>query len=111
MSVHLQFEPLKCIACGRCEVACGHLRDEGYTVTSASLMLYRAEEKKNFFGLLYKTRTELVGARPDGVRVNKQGEPQEAASPGGKPILLRPPCDECDPAPCVRSCPTGAVTL
>lgn len=108
MDLHLKFDPLKCTGCGRCEVACGHYRDEGYTVTSSSIMLYRAEDKKNYFGLLWKTENDLVAARPDGVAINPEADD---SSPGGKPILLRPGCDECDPAPCVQACPAGAVSL
>ena len=110
MELHLKFEPLSCIGCGRCEIACGNYRDQGYTVTSASVMLYRDEEKKNYFGLLYKTDTEMVGVRPDGVSVRKPGDTSGPVMAGGKPILLRPSCENCDPAPCEQACPTGAIS-
>jgi Fe-S-cluster-containing dehydrogenase component len=111
MELHLKFDPLSCIGCDRCEVACGNYRDMGYTVTSASVMLYRGEEKKDYFGLLYKSDIEMVGVRPEGVFARKPGD--EASGPvmaGGKPILLRPNCDRCDPAPCEQACPTGAIS-
>jgi len=109
----LEFTPLKCIGCGRCEMACGYYRDRAYTAISSSIMFYRAEEKNNYFGLLYKTDTELVLARPEGLEVSRIGASMEGEGSGSaaKPILLRQGCDECEQPLCARACPTEAIQV
>ncbi len=107
--MNLSIDPLACIGCVRCEIACGHSRDDAFTSTSASIMLYRAEEKNNYFGLLYKTKTDLISGRPEGVEESKLGVVKPGEGSGGKPILLRPPCDQCDNPICMQVCPTSAL--
>lgn len=107
----LTLEPLKCIGCVRCEIACGFVRDGAFTSTSASIMLYRAEEKNNYFGLLHKTKNTLVSGRPEGVDVSLLGVVKPEDGAGGKPILLRPPCQNCTRPLCVEVCPTSALSM
>ena len=106
----LNMEPLKCIGCGRCEIACGYMRDNAYTATSASIMVYRVEEKNNYFGLLYKTKSDIVTGRPEGVEVSKLGVVKPGEGAGGKPVLLRPPCEDCESPDCVNVCPTATLS-
>lgn len=111
VKVGLTLEPLKCIGCARCEIACGFVRDGAFTSTSASIMLYRAEEKNNYFGLLYKTKTTLVSGRPEGVEESILGVVKPGEGAGGKPILLRPSCQNCMRSLCVEICPTSALSV
>jgi ferredoxin len=106
--LRLRFEPLNCIACGLCEMACSLRRDGVLTPMSSSIILH-SEDKANYFGLVLKSQSEgLVLARPEGVSPGQQ--PSDSGGPGAKPILLREPCDLCDGEPrCVRICPTGAI--
>lgn len=108
----LLFDPIECIGCGACEVVCGFQRDDAFTLTSSSIIVYRAEEKRNYFGLLYKTKTHMITGRPEGVQRTKLGEASPSGGgAGGKEILIRPACSECAEAPCVRICPTGAIEM
>ncbi|MFQ6050778.1 MAG: 4Fe-4S binding protein [Candidatus Hydrothermarchaeota archaeon] len=110
----LNIDPLKCVGCGACEVACSFHRDETFSTLSSSIMLYK-EEKKNYFGVMLKREEDLVLGRPEGLEIKRiedisEEAGEEAAS--SKPILLRESCDLCeDEEPyCVRFCPTNAIT-
>lgn len=115
--MELGFEPLKCIGCGCCELACGYHRDGAFSRLSSSIVTYRSREKKNYFGLILKTQEELVVARPEGVEILRIGAPEEGkeADPSAKPILLREACDLCvgvEGGPlCIRFCPQDVLSL
>lgn len=109
----------KCIGCMACEMACGYHRDDGFAFLSACVVLYRAKEKKDYFGVLLKEEDELVIARPEGEERKKIGaaddsEDAEGGDSSAKPMLLREACDMCeemDMGPmCVKFCPVDAIT-
>lgn len=108
----LRLEPLKCVGCGACEVACSFHRSQTFTTARSSIMLHR-EEKKNYFGIMLKEKESLVLGRPEGVEVS--GGKKEGGEGGGgaplKPMLMRQACDLCggEEPYCVRLCPTGAI--
>ena len=88
--------------------------DEAFSLLSSSIMLYRAQEKKDYLGLILKLEDSLVLGKAEGVERAKIGE--LAAKGGGgasaKPILIREACDGCEGLEvpwCVRFCPTGAL--
>jgi len=113
----IKVTPERCTMCGACEMACGYHRDEAFTGISSSMMVYRVEEKKNYFGIILKLDDSLVMGRPDGLITSKLGEMEDEGASGAsaKPILLRQGCDLCDDvddAPlCVRFCPTNTLEL
>lgn len=108
--MRLKIEPLRCICCGLCEVACSLRRDSVLTPTTSSIILH-LDDKANYFGLVLKTKGGgLVLARPEGVTEGQQTA--GSGGPGAKPILLREPCDLCDGDPrCARACPTACITV
>ncbi len=99
----LEVDPLKCIGCSACEVACNFYRDETFAMLSSSLMLYRGEEKKNYFALILKTKDNIILFKPEGKEIHKLG------GGSGKPIAMRPSCDDCPDPLCVKFCPTSAI--
>jgi ferredoxin len=105
----LKIDPLKCVACGLCEVACSMNRDSVITPMTSSIILH-IDDKANYFGLVLKTKAEgLILARPEGLASGQQQPP--SGGPGAKPILLREPCDLCGGDPrCVKMCPTTCIT-
>ncbi|UCE90973.1 MAG: hypothetical protein JSV90_05985 [Methanobacteriota archaeon] len=109
--MRLTFQPLACIACDLCEVACSLRRDGVVTPMSSSIILH-SEDKANYFGLVLKSRSEgVVLVRPEGV-VSGQESSGGSGGPGAKPILLREPCDLCDGDPmCVRACPVRCISV
>ena len=108
--MRLKIEPLKCICCGLCEVACSLNRDSVLTPMSSSIILH-IDDKGNYFGLVLKTKSEgLVLARPEGVSAGQQAS--GSGGPGAKPILLREACDLCGgKTKCARACPTRCITV
>lgn len=113
----LKFEPLRCIGCGVCELACGYHRDEAFSTLASSIIVYRVREKKNYFGLILKTEEDLNLVRPEGVEIQRIGAPEEGqeADPSAKPILLREACDLCEGIEggslCIRFCPQNVISL
>jgi ferredoxin len=107
-SLKLRIEPLKCICCGLCEVACGLNRDSILTSMSSSIILH-IEDKSDYFGLVLKSKSEgLVIGRPEGLTSGQQAS--GSGGPGAKPILLREPCDLCGGKPrCAQVCPTRCI--
>ncbi len=110
----LSIDPLLCTLCGLCEMACSYYRDEAFSLLSSSVMLFRAEEKKNYFGVILKLEESLVLGRPEGVLEATIGELQSRGGGGAsaKPILIREACDGCPDREvpwCVSFCPTGAL--
>ena len=111
----LKVNPGKCIACCACEMACGYYHDQAFTTLSSSIIIYRAMEKKNYFGMMVKRPEDILIGRPEGVETKKPGDSASgggAASASAKPILIRPTCDLCSDADeynCVMACPTGAL--
>lgn len=108
--MRLIFEPLACVSCGMCEMACSLRRDGVITPMSSSIILH-SEDKADYFGLVLKSQSEgVVLVRPEGVVSG-----QEASGPGGpgaKPILLREPCDLCGGDPmCMKACPVGCISV
>jgi ferredoxin len=114
--LRIKVKPLECTGCALCELACGFHWDEVFTLVSSSILLYRAEEKKDYLGVVVKTEEDLFVGRPEGAAVMKLGEIQQQGSGGGasaKPILIRQACDLCESAgtdpQCVGICPHGAL--
>ncbi len=107
-------EPLKCNGCSLCEVACSYHRDEAFSLLSSSIMVYRAEEKKNYFGLIIKFEDTLLLGRPEGAEEVGMAEMQsQGGGASAKPIMIREACDGCedlDGPLCVAYCPTGALS-
>ncbi len=110
MSLKLNIEPMKCICCGLCEVACSMHRDSVLTPMTSSIILH-FDDKANYFGLVLKTKSEgLVLARPEGVGSGQQSS--GSGGPGAKPILLREACDLCGGRTlCAKVCPTSCITV
>jgi ferredoxin len=116
--VRVKVNPLLCTGCGLCELACGYHWDEAFSLISSSVMLYRAEEKKNYMGVIVKTEEDLFIGRPEGAAAIKLGELSRGGTGGGasaKPILIREACDLCESTTgepqCVAICPHGALYL
>ena len=112
--MELKIEPLKCIQCGACEMACGYHWDGAFSPVTSSIIVYRTREKKNYFGLMLKEDEDLVLGRPEGIERQRIGSVQEGveADSSAKPIMLRQACDLCEEygTPlCVKYCPTGAL--
>ncbi|MCU0861282.1 MAG: 4Fe-4S binding protein [Methanomassiliicoccales archaeon] len=106
MTIHI--EPLRCIGCGLCELACSFRRERVLTSIRSSIMLHM-EDRRNYFGVIIKL--------PDGGMVLGRPEGLETVLPGGgpggsKPVLLREPCDECggDRPRCVAICPSECLS-
>ena len=104
----IQIEPIKCMGCGMCELVCGFHWDDAFSMTSSSIVTYRMQEKRNYFGLMLKTEEELILGRPEGVEIQRLGTTAEEEKlspdeedeevirgPASKPILLRAACDMC----------------
>ncbi len=111
MAREIQIDSLKCTGCRICEFACSYHHDREFSAIGASLLLSR-EEKINYYGIVLKRQKDLLLGRPEGVEAMTPGA--GGAEAGGKPILMRPPCDLCegeDTAYCVTSCPTGCLSL
>lgn len=115
MHLEISIEPLKCNACSLCEMACSYHRDEAFSLLSSSVMLYRAEEKKNYFGLIIKLEDTLLLGRPEGTeKVSIADMQSQGGGSSAKPIMIRESCDSCEgrEAPlCVSYCPTGALSV
>ncbi len=121
MSVNV--DALKCIGCMACEMVCGYHRDDAFALLSSSILLYRAREKKDYFGLVLKAEDTLVIARPEGLEVKRIGVaeqesdsgPKKEADASAKPMLLREACDLCDGMKygpmCVKICPVDAISV
>ncbi len=113
----IRIDPLKCTGCMACELACSYHRDDAFAFLSACIVVYRAKEKKDYFGIIVKEEENLVIARPEGVEVRGIGAVDEAsegqADASAKPMLLREACDLCedmDGGPmCIAVCPFEAV--
>ena len=107
-------ESLKCTGCAACELICSANRVGAMNFLSSSIIMYRAEEKKNYFGPILKTQRTLILGRPEGIEVLALGQTVSGASASAKPIVLREGCDECkglDGPLCVRVCVPGALSV
>jgi ferredoxin len=116
--VRVKVKPLECTGCALCELACGFHYDEAFSLISASVMLYRADEKKDYLGVIVKTEEDLFLGRPEGAEAVKVGELSRSGGGGGasaKPILIREACDLCESTgsepQCVKICPHAALYL
>jgi ferredoxin len=121
MRIHV--DALKCIGCMACEMVCGYHRDDAFALLSSCIVLYRAREKKDYFGVVIKEEDSLTIARPEGLEIKRIGVAEEPAAGGdkkeadasAKPMLLREPCDKCsgmDYGPmCIKICPVNAISL
>ncbi len=116
--MRVKVKPLDCTGCALCELACGYHWDEAFSLLSSSVMLHRAEEKKNYMGIIVKTDEDLFIGRPEGAEAVKLGDLQKGGRGGGasaKPILIREACDLCESAGveplCVAACPHDALYL
>lgn len=112
--MNISIEPLKCTGCSLCEMACSYHRDEAFSLLSSSIMVYRAEEKKNYFGLILKLDDTLLLGRPEGAEEVSMAEMQsQGGGSSAKPIMIREACDGCadfDAPLCISYCPTGALS-
>ena len=81
--MRVKVNPLLCTGCGLCELACGYHWDEAFSLISSSVMLYRAEEKKNYMGVIVKTEEDLFIGRPEGAAAIKLPRPSQSSS--GRP--------------------------
>lgn len=116
--MRVKVKPLECTGCALCELACGYHWDEAFSLISSSIMLYRAEEKKDYMGVIVKTDEDLFIGRPEGAAAVKLGELQKQQAGSGasaKPILIREACDLCESMGagplCVQICPHEALYL
>ncbi len=116
--MRIKVKPLECTGCALCELACSFAKDEAFSLISSSVMLHRADEKKDYLGVIVKTDEDLFIGRPEGTAVAKLGELQKQSGGGGasaKPILIREACDLCEAAglepQCVAVCPRGALYI
>jgi Fe-S-cluster-containing dehydrogenase component len=112
----LKIDSLKCIACCACELACGYHWDEALSPITSSIIVYRAREKKNYFGIMLKKSEHLILGKPEGLEIRRIGEVKKGveADPSAKPIMLRDACDLCEGRNkplCVEFCPTGALYM
>ncbi len=113
----VKIDPQKCTACMACELACGYHRDDAFALLSSCIVVYRAKELKDYFGVLLKEEDSLVIARPEGLEVKKIGAADDGEQEGGdasaKPMLLREACDLCDDRDdgplCLACCPADAI--
>lgn len=108
--IPIEVDAQSCIGCGLCELACGLRREGSINPLRSSIMLW-LEDKQDYFGVMIKLPDGgIVLGRPEGVET-VDGSQGGAGGPGGKPILLREPCDECagEQPCCVRVCPTGCL--
>lgn len=112
----IKIDPLKCIACMACELACGFHRDDAFAFLSSCIMTYRSKEKIDYFGVLLKAEEDLVIARPEGLEVKRIGAVEEGGGQGdasAKPMLLREACDLCEDREqgplCIQVCPVDAI--
>jgi len=116
--LRVKVRPMACTGCALCELACGFHWDEAFSLISSSVMLYRAEEKKDYMGVIVKTDEDLFIGRPEGAAAMKLVEILKQGTGGGasaKPILIREACDLCESAgmepQCVAICPHQALYL
>ena len=115
--MRVKVKPLECTGCALCELACGYHWDEAFSLISSSIMLYRAEEKKGYMGIIVKTEEDLFLGKPEGPEAVKLGELQKSGAGGAsaKPILIREACDLCESAglepQCVAICPQNTLYL
>ncbi|MCP4105579.1 MAG: hypothetical protein GY749_08590 [Desulfobacteraceae bacterium] len=118
----IKIDALKCTGCMGCEMACSFRRDDGFAFLSACIVVYRAREKKDYFGMILKEEESLILARPEGLEVNRigaaaeeTGDPEEEKDASAKPMLLRESCDLCDDMEngpmCVKFCPVDAISV
>ena len=106
----ISIEPLKCIGCGLCELACSYRRDRVFTTMRSSIML-RLDDKRGYFGVMIKRADgDLLLGRPEGVELVKAGRTTDGI--GAKPVMLRPACDMCegDRPRCVEICPAHCLS-
>ncbi len=103
----IEIHPKLCTGCGACEMACSFYREEEVFTTMRSSIILHREEVKGYYGVVLKRKEDVLLGRPEGVEVMKEGKSGDTG--GGKPILLREPCDDCTDAYCVRFCPTGCL--
>lgn len=115
----VKIDPLKCDACMACELACGYHRDDAFALLSSCVVLYRAKDRQDYYGVMLKEEESLVIARPEGLEVKRIGAVDDEGADQGdasaKPMLLREACDLCDDRDdgplCLQMCPTGAIYL
>jgi ferredoxin len=121
--MRIDVDALKCIGCMACEMACGYHRDDAFALLASCIVVYRAREKKDYFGVVIKEEDSLTIARPEGLEIKKIGvaeEPDDSgqkkeADASAKPMLLREACDQCSGMKygpmCVKICPVNAILL
>ncbi|MHB8205664.1 MAG: 4Fe-4S binding protein [Desulfomonilaceae bacterium] len=121
--MRIDVDALKCIGCMACEMACGYHKDDAFALLSSCIVVYRAREKKDYFGVVIKEEESLIIARPEGLEIKRIGVAEEPDSSGqkkeadasAKPMLLREPCDLCNGMKygpmCVKICPVDAISL
>ena len=110
--MNLKIDSTRCTGCRICEFACNYHSGDDFTTYSGSLMLHRTE-KKDYYGVMWKRKSDIYLARPEGAEIMEPGAKMEGAA-GSKPITMRPACDLCEGMEelyCVLACPTGCLTM